>query len=91
MVVRRRLVLEGCPRGSVVVPTRHRSARAIATFLWDFVRRPSALDGVDVGDIVPALYELQHGVIEPVLGRVHKSSAAMSGAYRERANESEQR
>ena len=46
--------------------------RAIGTFLYDFIRRPSALEGVHADDLVPAWYDLQHGVIEPVLGSAAK-------------------
>jgi predicted ATP-grasp superfamily ATP-dependent carboligase len=61
-------VLEGPGR-----PDTPSFPRAVATFFYDFIRRPSALDGIDVGDLVPGLYELQHGVMQPVLGRARKS------------------
>jgi predicted ATP-grasp superfamily ATP-dependent carboligase len=48
--------------------------RALATFFWDFVRRPSALDGMDPTDPLPGLIELRHGVLAPVLGRAMKSA-----------------
>jgi predicted ATP-grasp superfamily ATP-dependent carboligase len=52
------------------VPSR---VRAVATFLSDFVRRPSTLDLFDASDMRPALFELRHVVIEPIVGRVLKS------------------
>jgi predicted ATP-grasp superfamily ATP-dependent carboligase len=49
-------------------------SRAVMTCLYDFVRRPSALDGFHLGDLAPALIELRHGFLEPVLGRARKSA-----------------
>ncbi len=43
--------------------------RAVATFLYDFIRRPSAIDGVDRSDLLPSLVELRHGILEPILGK----------------------
>jgi predicted ATP-grasp superfamily ATP-dependent carboligase len=60
--------------------------RAIGTFLYDFVRRPSALDGVMAGDLVPAMYELRHGVIQPVFGRAGKSARRLGKRTVERTN-----
>jgi len=64
-----------CVREGRGRPDTPSMTRAVATFFWDFIRRPSQLDGVDTGDMVPALYELQHGVIGPVLGRARRSVA----------------
>jgi predicted ATP-grasp superfamily ATP-dependent carboligase len=68
------------------VPSR---LRAVATFLSDFVRRPSRLDIFDASDMPPALFELRHVVIEPILGRFLKSAR---GPLRisERTDESKQ-
>jgi hypothetical protein len=38
------------------------------------VRRPSTLDIFDASDMLPALFELRHTVIEPILGRARKSA-----------------
>jgi predicted ATP-grasp superfamily ATP-dependent carboligase len=62
-----------CVREGQGRPDTPSLGRALTTFFGDFVRRPGALDGVHLGDIVPALYEFQHGVIDPVLGRARRS------------------
>jgi predicted ATP-grasp superfamily ATP-dependent carboligase len=62
---------------------------ALATFLADFVRRPSALDGVDVSDMMPALAELRHGLIEPAFRKV-QSALGMVRRASEKANGSKQ-
>jgi hypothetical protein len=62
---------------------------ALATFLTDFVRRPSALDGVDVKDMMPALVELRHGLIEPAFGKF-RSAFGMARRASEKANGSKQ-
>jgi predicted ATP-grasp superfamily ATP-dependent carboligase len=59
------------------VPSRR---RAVATFLSDFVRRPSTLDIFDASDMMPALFELRHIVIEPLLGRIGKSAFGLRPA-----------
>jgi hypothetical protein len=51
------------------VPPR---GRAVATFLSDFILRPSALEFVDLGDMGPALVELQETVVRPFAGRMSK-------------------
>jgi predicted ATP-grasp superfamily ATP-dependent carboligase len=63
------------------VPSRR---RAVATFLFDFVRRPSTLDLFDASDMLPALAELQHVVIEPVLGRIRRSTLGLVRGVPER-------
>jgi predicted ATP-grasp superfamily ATP-dependent carboligase len=60
------------------VPSRR---RAIATFLADFVRRPSTLDIFDASDMRPALVEFHHVVVEPILGWVSKSVHGPSAAH----------
>jgi predicted ATP-grasp superfamily ATP-dependent carboligase len=65
-------------------------ASAVSTFFLDFFRRPSALTGVDFTDMRPALAELRHGVVEPLLGRVAKSTAASRAAIPERSDEPKQ-
>jgi predicted ATP-grasp superfamily ATP-dependent carboligase len=49
--------------------------RAVATFLWDFVSHPSTLDGFDPSDPIPALFELQHGVVGPIFRRAIQSAS----------------
>ncbi len=53
------------------VPSRR---RAVATFLFDFVRRPSTLDIFAANDMRPGLAEFKHIVIEPILSRIGKSA-----------------
>jgi predicted ATP-grasp superfamily ATP-dependent carboligase len=55
--------------GGPDVPPR---GRAVATFLSDFILRPSALEFVDLGDMGPALVELQETVVRPFAGRMSK-------------------
>ena len=62
---------------------------ALGTFLADFVRRPSALDGFDAGDMMPALVEMRHGLIEPAFGKV-RSALGMARSDSEKANGSKQ-
>ena len=47
--------------------------RAVETFLSDFVRRPSTLDGVDTSDLIPTLFEIQGMLVEPALARVRRA------------------
>jgi predicted ATP-grasp superfamily ATP-dependent carboligase len=56
---------------------------AVATFLLDFVRRPSTFDVFDATDMRPALCEWRHSLIEAAVGRVRK------GALRRRRGISE--
>ena len=48
--------------------------RALATFLYDFMRRPSAIDGFERRDLIPSLVELRHGIVEPVVGKAFRSA-----------------
>jgi len=63
---------------------------ALATFFGDFVRRPSALDGVDASDMAPSLAALQHGLIEPILRKLSRSAAGLVSRPSKRANASKQ-
>jgi predicted ATP-grasp superfamily ATP-dependent carboligase len=76
-------VFEGA--GRTDTPSR---GQALATFFSDFVLRPSALDGVDLHDLMPAMAELRHGFVEPILGRALRS--VRGGVRRMRANGSRQ-
>jgi predicted ATP-grasp superfamily ATP-dependent carboligase len=69
------------------VPSRR---RAVATFFLDFVRRPSTLDVFDASDMLPALLEFRHIVVEPVLGRFCKSVFSLRGSIPGGTNESKQ-
>jgi predicted ATP-grasp superfamily ATP-dependent carboligase len=51
--------------------------RAIGTFFADFVRRPGALDGFALSDPLPTLYELQQGLVHPVLRRTYRSGIGL--------------
>jgi predicted ATP-grasp superfamily ATP-dependent carboligase len=55
-------------------PDASSRAVAVATFLFDFVRRPSHLAVVDARDMMPAFVELQHAVISPTLRWVYRST-----------------
>ncbi len=57
-------------QGQLDVPPR---GRAVATFLSDFVLRPSAFDLVEAGDMRPALAEMHKTVLLHAQGRVLKS------------------
>jgi predicted ATP-grasp superfamily ATP-dependent carboligase len=59
---------------------------ALATFVGDFVRYPSALDGLDARDMAPAFVELRHGLVEPVLGKLRRSALQFLGRTPEKAN-----
>jgi len=50
---------------------------AIGTFFADFVRRPGALDGFALSDPLPTLYELQQGLVHPVLRRTYRSGIGL--------------
>ena len=54
--------------------------RAVATFLYDFVRRPSPLDIVDLSDMAPAFVDLRQMVMKPALDKLR------SLAFRDRGN-----
>jgi predicted ATP-grasp superfamily ATP-dependent carboligase len=69
------------------VPSR---LRAVSTFLADFVRRPSRLDIFDASDMRPALFEFRHVVMEPILGRLLKSTRGPVRRISERTDESKQ-
>jgi hypothetical protein len=56
------------------VPSRR---RAVATFLYDFVRRPSRLDMIAANDMLPGLAEFKHVVIEPLFSRIRKSAQGL--------------
>jgi predicted ATP-grasp superfamily ATP-dependent carboligase len=60
-------------QGQLDVPPR---GRAVATFLSDFVLRPSAFDLVEAGDMRPALAEMHKTVLLHAQGRVLKSRPA---------------
>lgn len=51
--------------------------QAVGTFFSDFVRRPSALDGFDFSDPLPTLYELQQGLLHPILRRTYRSGVGL--------------
>jgi predicted ATP-grasp superfamily ATP-dependent carboligase len=51
--------------------------RAVATFFTDFVRRPSALDGFDLSDPLPTLYEFQQGLVYPIFRRTYRSGVGL--------------
>ena len=59
-------------RHPVDVPSR---LQAMATFLADFARRPSALDGIDVHDLAPSLVEANAMVLRHAGDRVRRSRA----------------
>jgi predicted ATP-grasp superfamily ATP-dependent carboligase len=61
--------------GRTDTPSR---GRAVATFLYDFIRRPSAIDGLDSGDLGPSLVELRHGILEPILGETLRVASGRS-------------
>jgi len=61
-------VFEGA--GRIDTPGR---GDALATFVLDFFRRPARLDLFEAGDVTPALVELQHGLVEPMVARASKS------------------
>jgi predicted ATP-grasp superfamily ATP-dependent carboligase len=63
-----------CTFAALKRPDASSPAQAVATFLFDFVRRPSQLAVVDARDMMPALVELRHAVIEPTLKRVYRST-----------------
>jgi predicted ATP-grasp superfamily ATP-dependent carboligase len=66
--------------GRTDTPTR---GRAVGTFFADFIQHPSALDGVDLSDPVPTLYEFHQGLVHPILRRVYKSSFGIfNGLFR---------
>jgi predicted ATP-grasp superfamily ATP-dependent carboligase len=44
--------------------------RALATFFYDFLRRPAPLDSMDLTDIRPALAEFGHGFVQPLVGHL---------------------
>jgi predicted ATP-grasp superfamily ATP-dependent carboligase len=69
------------------VPSR---LRAVTTFLWDFVRRPSALDIFDLQDMQPALAELRHIAIEPICGRLGRLALGLRRHIPEGTDESKQ-
>lgn len=56
------------------VPSRR---RAVATFLYDFVRRPSRLDMIAANDMLPGLAEFKHVVIEPLFSRIRSSAQGL--------------
>jgi predicted ATP-grasp superfamily ATP-dependent carboligase len=60
-------------RGQLDVPPR---GRAVATFLSDFVLRPSAFDLVEAGDMRPALIEMRKTVLLHGQRRLLKSRLA---------------
>jgi predicted ATP-grasp superfamily ATP-dependent carboligase len=60
-------------QGQLDVPPR---GRAVATFLSDFVLRPSAFDLVEAGDMRPALIEMRKTVLLHAQGRLLKSRPA---------------
>jgi predicted ATP-grasp superfamily ATP-dependent carboligase len=57
-------------QGRPDIPPR---GRAVATFLSDFILRPSALEFVELSDMRPALVEMYHTVMRPFAGRIRKS------------------
>jgi predicted ATP-grasp superfamily ATP-dependent carboligase len=59
--------------------------RAVATFLFDFVRRPSTLDVVDSSDLMPALFEMRHTLAE-LLERASRSALGRWRRMPERRN-----
>jgi predicted ATP-grasp superfamily ATP-dependent carboligase len=66
--------------GRTDTPTR---GRAVGTFFADFIQHPSALDGVDLSDPLPTLYEFHQGLVHPILRRVYKSSFGIfNGLFR---------
>jgi predicted ATP-grasp superfamily ATP-dependent carboligase len=56
-------------QGRPDIPPR---GRAVATFLSDFILRPSALDFVEVGDMMPAVVELRETVLRHAIGRLRR-------------------
>lgn len=56
-------------QGRPDIPPR---GRAVATFLSDFILRPSALDFVEVGDMMPAVVEMRETVFRHAIGRVRR-------------------
>jgi len=51
--------------------------RAVGTFFADFVRRPGAVDGFALSDPLPTLYELQQGLVHPILRRTYRSGVGL--------------
>jgi hypothetical protein len=64
---------------------------AVGTFFLDFIRRPSALDGFDASDPLPSLYELQQGLLQPLLHRTYKSGIGLFHGLLKGSRESKQR
>ena len=60
-------------QGQVDVPRR---GAAVATFLSDFILRPSAIDLVEAGDMRPALIEMRKTVLLHAEGRLRRSRPA---------------
>lgn len=56
-------------QGRPDIPPR---GRALATFLSDFILRPSALDFVELGDMLPAVIEMRETVFRHAVGRMRK-------------------
>ncbi len=63
---------------STIGPETPGRLRATTRFVFDFIRRPSALDPFDIADPLPAIAEMRKYVLEPFGGRLTRVSARLS-------------